>query len=221
MSDHSSSTHHAFTDLMTSLVVIFVLLLVAVLYQMKVATEKEERRQMAAKENVSSVSDELLRRLKVLGLKLEPDDDDPEFTAVVRLDENAVRFEVGKDALNIDGKTTIRKVSDILADVICENRVAETIESLIVEGHTDKKGDDSTDGKLRNVDLSQKRAFAVMREVFYHLDSSSGLAVDCFRKLARATGRGAAKPYSLHDDDSNRRVEVKIRFRNKVPTQVE
>lgn len=217
MADHSStSVNHAFIDLMTSLVVIFVLLLVSVLYQLKVANEPKT----PGPPIIIDVTDDLTRKLKELGLSLEKDDDDPDFTRILRLDENLVRFEIGKDSLNSDGKMISRKVSKILSDVICQSEIQKMIESLIVEGHTDKRDDATIDGKLRNLDLSQKRAFAVMREAFYYFDESSQEAFECFRKIARATGRGSAKPYSKNsdNDDLNRRVEIKIRFKPKIST---
>ncbi|MFN8711843.1 MAG: OmpA family protein, partial [Bacteroidota bacterium] len=73
---------------------------------------------------------------------------------------------------------------------------------LSIEGHTDNQGDDA-----KNLDLSQRRANAVMK---YLTDKG----VDA--KRLRATGYGETKPVDTNDTApgraKNRRVEFKIEF---------
>lgn len=105
-----------------------------------------------------------------------------------------VQFETGKDVI----KKSSYAILDNVVKVMMENPEYK----LSIEGHTDNQGDDA-----KNLDLSQRRANAVMK---YLTDKG----VDA--KRLRATGYGETKPVETNDTPAgrakNRRVEFKIEF---------
>jgi len=201
MSQTSHDFSHSFTDLMTSLAVIFILLLVATLND-------------AFSEGAQAVTDlreAVVKELTELKLNLTPDPEDP-YTQIINLAEDKVKFQYDKANLSSEGKDLIGQLFNVLAPALCEDKLREKLESVIVEGHTDLQGNNSIKGKLHNVDLSQKRAFAVLDHAFNVLDKTHKKELECLRKIAISVGRGSSKP--KQDDDSSRRVEVKIRVKS-------
>jgi outer membrane protein OmpA-like peptidoglycan-associated protein len=193
---------HSFTDLMTSLAVIFILLLVASLNN--AFSESDEA--------IKDLRKEVAEQLRELNLTLTQDPDDP-YTQIINLDEEKVKFALNRDALRPEGKELIGNLFSILTPKLCHESLYSKIESIIIEGHTDSTGNLTTEGKLKNVKLSQDRAYAVMDEAFSSIDRNAPNDVDCLRRLASATGRGSNRPLSDRPDSASRRVEVKIRVK--------
>lgn len=193
---------HSFTDLMTSLAVIFILLLVATLNN--AFSESDEA--------IRDLRKEVAEELRKLNLTLTQDPDDP-YTQIINLDEEKVKFDLNRDALRPEGKELIGNLFSILTPKLCDESLYSKLESVIIEGHTDSTGNFTTEGKLKNVKLSQDRAYAVMDEAFSSIDRSAPDDVDCLRRLASATGRGSNRPLKDRPDSASRRVEVKIRVK--------
>jgi outer membrane protein OmpA-like peptidoglycan-associated protein len=207
-SQGQSDSSHSFVDLMVSLAIIFILLLVATLNNMA----------QASQETVKDLRKEVVEQLKVLGLTLHDDPED-RFVQVIRLDDQKLKFDFKKADLHPEGAKLIDNLFLILAPKLCEPQFAGKIESVIIEGHTDKVGNDTLEGRLFNVKLSEDRAFAVMKEAFYMLDGR-GMKneEEGLRKLVSAVGRGSSKPLPDLPDGASRRVEIKIRVRNAIPS---
>lgn len=204
---NTSDTSHTFTDLMTSLAVIFILLLVATMNNASADSERA----------VDDLKREVAEVLKDLNLTITEDPNDP-FTQIINLDEEKVKFANGSSVLKQEGSDLIHDLFKKLTPKLCDNFLLSRLESVIIEGHTNNVGDVDTKGKLNNVHLSQDRAYAVMKEAFNEVDKLDGAQVDCLRNLASATGRGSNRPLLVSDPQSgaNRRVEVKIRVRNNM-----
>lgn len=185
---------------MTSLAVIFILLLVATLNN--AFSESDE----AIKDLRSEVAEEL----KKINLTITEDPNDP-YTQIINLDEDKVKFDFNRESLRPEGRELVSHLFGILIPKLCDENLRKKIESVIVEGHTDSVGNKSTDGKVRNIKLSQDRAYTVLQTAFTELDTVSVDEVDCLRSLATATGRGSARPRET--DSSSRRVEIKIRVK--------
>lgn len=206
---------HSLTDLMTSLAIIFVLLLVVFL---KHAHDQSER----AKESVQKQLADLLEAKK---LEIRQDAKDP-LTLAVKLDETLLRFPVGGDSLTSSGDQFVRGFFKTFAQQICEPSLRAKIDSVIIEGHTDNSGERTPEGVRHNIALSQRRSYAVLESALKSLPSDSP-DYECLLKLASANGRGSREPiyepvaaspgkeaqtaYSPH---LSRRVEVKIRVKS-------
>ncbi len=199
--DHS----HSFTDLMTSLAVIFILLLVASLNN--AFSESDDAKDDLRKQ----VADELRK----LNLTITEDPNDP-YTQIINLDEDKVKFEFNKAELKPEGKELIGRLFRVLTPKLCESSLSGKIESVIIEGHTDSSGNNTSRGKILNIGLSQGRAFAVFSEAVVALDHDAGEQVDCLRSLASAVGRGSSRPLHGAEDSKSRRVEVKIRVKARI-----
>lgn len=198
----SGDISHSFTDLMTSLAVIFILLLVATLNNAFSETD----------EAIKDLRAEVAEELKKLNLTLTQDPDDP-YTQIINLDEDKVKFDLNRDMLKPEGKELVKHLFTILTPKLCDLKLNSKLESVIIEGHTDSSGNMTTEGKLRNVKLSQDRAYAVMNEAFTSLNNTSSDEIDCLRRLASATGRGSNRPLKDRPDSASRRVEIKIRVK--------
>ncbi|HHH37826.1 MAG TPA: OmpA family protein, partial [Epsilonproteobacteria bacterium] len=83
------------------------------------------------------------------------------------------------------------------------------LDKIIIEGHTDSDG-----GYLYNLDLSQRRAFAVMNYLLT-LDFAEKYNI---KPLITASGRScldAIKVNGIEDKDASRRIEIKFRLKNE------
>ena len=203
MSQDSGDLSHSFTDLMTSLAVIFILLLVATLNN-------------SFSESDAAIIDlrkEVTEELTKLNLSLTQDPDDP-YTQIINLDEEKVKFDTNRDILKPEGKQLIDDLFAVLTPKLCDKGLYSKLESVIIEGHTDGTGNQTIDGKLWNVKLSQDRAYSVMNEAFTSIGNTHSENVDCLRLLASATGRGSNRPLKNKPISANRRVEIKIRVKS-------
>lgn len=185
---------------MTSLAVIFILLLVATLNN--AFSESDQA--------IKDLRKEVAEELKKINLTITEDPSDP-YTQIINLDEEKVKFDFAGDSLKPEGRGLVTHLFGILIPKLCDESLRPKIESVIVEGHTDSVGNSSTDGKLRNIKLSQDRAYSVLHVAFTELTNVSVKEVDCLRTLALATGRGSSRPRPT--EAASRRVEIKIRVK--------
>jgi len=144
-----------------------------------------------------------------------------------------LKSELGKN-INIDKKSgSLRLASNILFDkgsselkngakkelksnfikyvntLISNKNISEYLDKIVIEGHTDSDG-----GYLYNLELSQKRAFAVMNYLLT-LDYIKKNKIET--KLV-ASGRSyldAIKKNGVEDKDASRRIEIKFRLKNQ------
>ena len=200
-SDHLSSS---LTDLMTSLMVIFVLLLLVFVSH------------TASKDAV--VTDVLLAKLKT-DLKpqgfnensIRPDPKDRNAILVI-VPGQLMNFENQKAVLQSGGKQFLQTHIPAFADVLCSDEFRSSIDSIVVEGHTDSKRYGATveESQNNNLKLSQDRSMAVVKEALTDLAGHEAER-KCFLEKLSATGRGEQDPEKT--DDESRRVIFKIRVK--------
>jgi chemotaxis protein MotB len=196
----------ALTDLMTSLMVIFILLLVAKLNSQATGTER----------SVDYVVDQLTKtKLFHEGESIRKDGD----VIVVVIPQELMSFkqataERGGADLSPEGRAYLKETVPRLANTLCRGDVRRHVDTIVVEGHSDKKGVGSgneTKDQEENLKLSQQRSMAVVAESMAILGETRG----CFVDLLSATGRGDAHPLDVANVSSplNRRVELRIRVK--------
>ena len=124
--DHLNSS---LTDLMTSLMVIFILLLLVFVHR------------TAGKD--AAVTDVLLRRLlhdmTPQGFNektIRPDPRDRNAILVI-VPDRLMNFETGKSTLRPEGEQFLKRYIPEFADILCSDQFRSSIESIVVEGHTD------------------------------------------------------------------------------------
>ncbi len=196
---------HAFTDLMASLAVIFILLSVVFIHN---ASKKREN----DKELIKSSLSEVLEKNK---LPLRQDPNDP-LVLAVSVGEDVLKFPLNSAALSTAGAKFLDEFAPALTAQLCSEAVRSKVDAIIIEGHTDRSGETTADGVRRNIRLSQNRSFAVLERALQAVQARGDLS-ECLLKLASATGRGSRVPIELkgqYDSDLSRRVEIKIRVKS-------
>ena len=201
----NNSLASSMTDLMTSLMVIFVLLLVATLNN--ATAEGENTRNL--------ILDELRHDLQDFakqGVRVEKDPTDP-LALIVLVPSGLLDFAVNGTEIPEQGVTFLNAFAPQLAGTACSDRYRKEISSIVVEGHTDSSGTDE-----HNLPLSQERSLAVVQRTLEILGQTKPKDRACFLDFLSASGRGSKEPIlnseHVEDKDRSRRVIFKIRVRS-------
>ena len=220
-SDHSALTS-SLTDMMTSLMVIFVLLLVNYLGSRQdevkaVILENAQRTEQiqAARSKTDEMQEQLAVKLRqglVDGIKVEKLDN---YNLVVIVPEDKLQFEIGKNVLNEAAIAFLSRFIPIFLGVYLQ---FESDVSLVnVEGHADHKLRKDAANEYYNWDLSQERASAVMKFIF-NLKKGSA-ETESFKRMALFGGRGPIECNYPAEAEENlrkncRTVKFKVRMRS-------
>lgn len=207
----SSGLSSSLTDLMTSLAVIFVLLLVASLNNIS-----QQQKDLVGR--VQLTLDEVLKEFKKKGVEVKTDPRDP-LVLLVIIPEHLFNFEFDKADIQPQGIEFLQDFTPKLAGQVCSDNLREKISSIIVEGHADKRGTDKA-----NLEISLRRASAVATDSLDVLKRAPEAGAEkadlagCLRALVSASGRGSEDPVlgsdGKPDADKSRRVIFKIRIRS-------
>jgi len=207
MEDQNNPDHlnSSMTDLMTSLMVIFILLLLVFVHR------------TAGKD--AAVTDVLLKRLRYemqpQGFNentIRPDPRDRNAILVI-VPDRLMNFEAGKSTLRPEGEQFLKGYIPHLAEVLCADQFRSSIESIVVEGHTDTQpyvGHTVEESESLNLKLSQDRSMVVVENALADL-SSMEVKRGCFLEKLSASGRGEQEQEPTADE--SRRVILKIRVK--------
>lgn len=194
------------TDLMTSLAVIFILLLVVFLKQ---AHDQGKNTKTELEKRLSSL-------LESQNLAVRADAEDP-LSLQVQVGEDKLRFSLGSAALSADAQQFVGGFFKEFSHRICSPEVMNKIDSVVIEGHTDRSGEKTAEGVNRNIALSQRRSFAVLEQALSSLSNEAG-SYECLLKLTSANGRGSRAPVfdsnGQYSADLSRRVQIRIRVKS-------
>ncbi len=204
-SNSSDHLHSSLTDLMTSLMVIFILLLLVFVHR------------TASKDAV--VTDILLKKLRhdliPQGFNektIRPDPRDRNAILVI-VPDRLMNFESGKSTLRPDGELFLKSYIPEFAKVLCSDEFRASIESIVVEGHTDMHpyvGRSADESQNLNLKLSQDRSMEVVKKTLSNL-TGMGLERGCFLEKLSASGRGEQEQEATPEE--SRRVILKIRVK--------
>ena len=214
--DHDASIANSLTDLMTSLAVIFILLLCASLNN-----AFEEGQDMRVK-----ILEKLQVQLKeyiVKGVQVKADPSDP-LALLILVPEGLLEFKLNKADIPERGVEFLESFMPKLTDTIYDPGFRENISSVVVEGHTDSSGDDA-----QNLRLSQERSMSVVSKSINILEpvtstNSSSEKRDYFLRVLSASGRGQQDLILTNDEENHaqsRRVVFKIRVRSIEEKKIE
>lgn len=201
--ENNSAFSSALTDLMTSLAIIFILLLVVYLnhsYQ-EVYKGSAHRRE------------KVLETLKESSINAQNDENDP-LSIVFSVEDNNLQFDTDKAVIKPNGRKYLNEFIPTLINTVCSAKNINEIQAIQIIGHTDSEGNDE-----HNLKLSQDRALAVLK---YGLNGTklSTKQRDCLLDLASINGRGEREliPFGSRPGTENksqsRRVEFKIRVKS-------
>lgn len=204
--DHLSSS---FTDLMSSLVVIFILLFLAFVHE-------QEGRQESVKDKLLAELQQQLREAKLDKQNIKKDGD----AVVIIVPEGLMNFETGKSDLKDGGKAFLQRYIPPISRLLVKD-FSNDVDSLIVEGYTDRQraaGSSEEQGEAQNLILSQERSMKVVEESLKDLTGPGwSKEREFFLDRLSATGRGEQQAIRDGGPENNpnfRRVIFRIRVRS-------
>ena len=233
MENESDSWHGGISDLMTGLMIIFLLIAVSYMLITEKATaeikrnnteiRKETAKVMASgrviKEIVATYNElqvglykDLLEEfrddLMQWGATLEKD-------STVRFNEPDILFETGEAKIKDNFKTILDDFFPRYLKVISSEKYKKDIEEIRIEGHTSSDWENAANKLeiyLNNAELSQQRAYAVLAYC-YRLDKIFPLH-DWLNGIIRANGFSHGIPVrdanNREDKARSRRVEFRV-----------
>ncbi len=130
-------------------------------------------------------------------------------TGSLRLASN-ILFGSGESTLKPEAKVELKKAfEDYIGTLVRNKEIRPHLDKIIIEGHTDSVG-----SYIYNLNLSQKRALAVM-EYLLTLDFTQKYNI---RPLMTASGRAYLDHIvknGVEDKEASRRIEIKFRLKNE------
>ena len=127
----------------------------------------------------------------------------------LRLASN-ILFDKGSALLKAEAETEVKQAfEEYISALVTNTKIKPHLDKIVIEGHTDSDG-----GYLYNLDLSQKRAFAVMNFLLT-LDFAKEHNI---KPLMIASGRAyldAVMVDGIEDESASRRIEIKFRLKNE------
>jgi len=132
---------------------------------------------------------------------------------LVIVPEGLMNFETGKSALKPQGEQFLKIHIPELAEVLCSDKFRPSIESIVVEGHTDTQGwpgHRDEESQNLNLKLSQDRSMEVVKSALADLEGTEANRA-CFLEKLSASGRGEQEQEATPEE--SRRVILKIRVK--------
>lgn len=127
----------------------------------------------------------------------------------LRLASN-ILFGSGESTLKPKAKVALKKAfEEYIGTLVTNPKIKPHLDKIIIEGHTDSVGP-----YIYNLNLSQKRALAVME----YLLTLKFTAQHNIRPLMTASGRAYLDPVMVNgveDKNASRRIEIKFRLKNE------
>ncbi|KUO77796.1 MAG: hypothetical protein APF81_26595 [Desulfosporosinus sp. BRH_c37] len=213
--DNDISYWESFSDLMSSLLIIFLLVSVYMLLDYKTAADQAAKISNELKdtksqlEKFTSLNDDIIKKIKAeFGDSLYVDD-----TGTLTLQSDLL-FDTGKSELKPAGKEFIRKnMPRYFGILMGDPEIKKNIAKIIIEGYTDDQGD-----YHYGLDLSHERALSVY--TFIYNDPDFSAFKNDLKDFILLTGRSETgylqrKPNETVDEwrTRNRRVEIKFELK--------
>ena len=198
----------SFSDLMASILIIFILLFVYKLVEYQAnLTEKEQQIQELTSTRVKII--EMLQeefKKENIDINIDPK------TGTIKLNES-ILFDTSKSELKEEGKEFARRFIPIYVKILLGNEeVRSQLSQIIIEGHTDDVG-----SYMSNLKLSQDRTLSVAQ--FLLDDKFDYKYKKDLQEYITLNGRSYSEPI-LDDEgninrDASRRVEIKFRLKEE------
>ena len=135
-------------------------------------------------------------------------------TGAILLD-SSVLFDYNESLLTQPGQQILNEILPVYCRVLLGGNYAEYVAEIIIDGYTDSTGD-----YITNLDLSQRRAYAVA-EYLYSIMSGFLNEEESAVLMSKLTANGKSSSNLIYDAsgkedmDASRRVEVKFRLKDE------
>lgn len=197
------------TDLMTSLAVVFIMLMFAFMQNQSIEASK------GSINRLHSLQDSLAITLTPLHLACVDDERDP-LACIIRLPDEQLKFTVNKAFIDPQGKQFLAKLFPPIVKTLTSKSHRDNVESVYIDGFTDSDGD--YEGNLL---LSQQRAFSVGYFIISDILKTSPDRTQLIKWLY-VNGRGendlirygCIKATCIENKKASRRVEIKVRVKS-------
>lgn len=237
----------SYSDMMASLLLMFILIMALTLLQsLKMFEEKNadlEHQQMiiaeqqkeldeqkeilkAQEQDLLAVKGELGELTQIIGVKtdiinaLRIEFSNSEYDVMIDEQTGAITFNTGvffavnSARISKEGEEFLCTFIPQYLSVLLSEEYRDMIAEVIIEGHTDLAG-----SYMYNLDLSQRRAFAVAEFCLNRTDILPEDQIQILRNILTANGRSFSNPVydetGAVDPDASRRVVVKFRLKDE------
>lgn len=127
----------------------------------------------------------------------------------------SILFDFGSSAVKTESTQMLNQLSGVFVNFLADNENAKYVDSIVISGHTDNRGD----AKM-NRSLSTDRANNVLT---YLLDAGGG-KLNPYASYFCAAGYGATRPVADNSTDagraSNRRIEISIILKDETVLEI-
>lgn len=193
-------------DLMAGILIIFILLFISKTLEAGRELQKKE----VIIENFTSIKKKIIAKLKnefeKKNIKI---DIDPQ-TGAIKIDDK-ILFNTGEYKIKLEGKEYLYNFIPIYINLLLnDNEIKNELSQIIIEGHTDDVG-----SYIYNMELSQKRAFEVVKYIYNEMPDFKGKSE--LEKYITANGRSKIK--LIRDEkgkinqEKSRRVEFQFKLK--------
>ena len=200
------------SDMMSGLMLVF--LFISISFMMRVEAEKQEMKDVAisyrdTKANLNeALFSEFENDLKAWNATITKDNS-------IVFSSPEVLFEVSKSDINHQFKIILQQFFARYIKILTSPEYIDEIQELRVEGHTSNSWKNATSEQeiyLKNMQLSQERAYKVLSYCYSLDDESVAKQREWLEKHFRANGMAFSK---LRDEKTARRVEFTIQMKSE------
>ncbi len=188
--DDDSSIYLCIGDLMSSLLMFFMLLFITTLLQL---AEKDAPKRVVIGNVVGQM------KSNNINVKVNPE------TGDVSIQES-ILFAKGSTELKPEGKDFLRGFIPVYSALIFSKpEFDKEVSRVVIEGHTSSEGDEKT-----NLELSLLRSASVYRYIFSQMNFPTKVPLS---KKILAAGRGEIEADKTRDNPGDRKVVFRFQFR--------
>lgn len=189
--DDDSSIYLSIGDLMSGLLMFFMLLFITALLQL---AEKDAPKRVV----IGNVVEQM--KSNNINVNVSPE------TGDVSIQES-ILFAKGSTELKPEGKAFLRSFIPVYSGVIfSKSEFEKEISRVLIEGHTSSEGDYQT-----NLQLSLLRSSSVAKFIFYDMNFTTKAPLS--QKIL-AAGRGEIEADKTRDNPGDRKVVFRFQFRS-------
>lgn len=198
-----------FTDLLSVIILVILLVLVSYIFLAQINTHKAQEIQKMINERIDEIigfREKIARNLnKKFSSSQLAIDVDEKTGAIIFSGE--VLFETDSARIQPEFKHMLKEFIPKYVDVLLDKKYRQHISQIIIEGHTDDKG-----SYMYNLDLSQRRAFNVVK---YILGSnfSDFKYKDRLKDYITANGKSESVLIKNEDGSVNRKKSRRVVFK--------